>query len=69
MSTYTVLLQRPGLIGDTYLWQGETDGPANAVYEARFAVCIADGEDLDNGIDYAVLLVIAGRHDDLNPEL
>jgi hypothetical protein len=73
MTTYTVLLQRPDYIADnygldTYMTHVEATTPEDAVNAARYAAIRADAEDSEACADYAVLLVIAGKHADLNPE-
>ena len=72
---YTVLLQRPDWIADnygldTYLAHVNAKTERLAVSAAWQQVKEADGLDDDaNLADYAVLLLIAGHHDDLTPEL
>ena len=71
-AAYTILLARPDCIAndttDTYfttVWGATVEA---AVATARLEAATADGLkgcDLD---DYAVLLVIAGDHQDINPE-
>ena len=72
MDTFTVLLVRPEYVttddDDTYLWSGPAGSPALAVAAARFYACDADEVDQADAADYAVLIVLAGTHQDLNPE-
>lgn len=71
-ATYSVLLARPDYIAndstDTFFTSVEAANPIDAVAHARAKACAADGTNLDCILDYAVLLVTAGEHDDLNPE-
>ena len=71
MPRYTVLLQRPdyasGNYGlDTFFVKVEATDPTRALTLARDEALAADGT--EDGEDYACLLLIAGDHDDLNPE-
>jgi hypothetical protein len=75
-TTFTVLLQRPDYIADNYgednfMWQGEAADSIDALEFARAAAIIADGgeEVCDEPTDYRCLILLAGIHDDLNPEL
>jgi len=69
---FSVLLLRPDYVttddDDTLFWTGPADDPAGAVFNARHYACLADTVHLDDGADYAVLLVLAGLHQDINPE-
>ncbi len=72
-TTYTVLLQRPDYIAENYgendfMWQGEAAGSTNALALARAAALEADNMTTDPA-DYRCLILLAGIHDDLNPEL
>lgn len=71
MTTFTVLLQRPdyasGNYGlDTFFVKVEATDPTRALTLARDEALATDGT--EGGEDYACLLLIAGNHDDLNPE-
>lgn len=70
MSTYTILLQRPAFIakesGTFFFTTTEGDTPQEAVDNARLQAAHADDVGEINITDYAVLLVIAGAHDDLS---
>ena len=69
MKTYTVLLLRPDYVSDETLLSHVTAlTPRLAIEVARARACIADNVHPDDGNDYACLLVIAGIHDDINPE-
>jgi hypothetical protein len=74
LDAYTVVLLRPDYIADefgkdTYLTVVTTPlGAEHAVALARAEVAKADGTNLDCLLDYAVLAVFAGAHDDLNTE-
>jgi hypothetical protein len=76
-TAYTVLLLRPDHIADefgkdTYLTQVDADTPTEALTLARREVAQIDGVDFERESDlndYACLLIVAGTHDDLNPEL
>lgn len=70
---YTVLLQRPDYIAenygeDTYLWHGAASSPAEALALARTAAIATDDADCEDPTDYRYLILLAGIHDDLNPE-
>ena len=71
-TTFSVLLSRPDYISggdlDTFFTSVKADNPTDAVAHARAEACAADGTNLDCILDYAVLLVITGEHNDLNPE-
>lgn len=63
---FTVLLQRPDWADcETYMTCVTAANPVEALAVARAEVCAAD----DDPFDHACLLVIAGDHKDLNPEL
>lgn len=71
-AAYTILLARPDYIAndnlDTYfttVWGATVEA---AVATARLEATIADGLEECDLTDYAILLVIAGDHDDINPE-
>ena len=73
--TFTVLLQRPDYIAENYgeddfLWQGIAADSTSALALARTAVIAADGgeEVCDDPADYRCLILLAGIHDDQNPE-
>jgi hypothetical protein len=73
LTTYTVLLRRPDYVttddDDLYFMaQVEANDPVLAVSRARVEACDADDTEYPDAEDYAVVLVIAGKHDDLNPE-
>lgn len=75
-AAYTILLQRPDYIADNYgednfLWQGEAANSIDALALARADAITADGgeEVCDDPTDYRCLILLAGIHDDLNPEL
>lgn len=75
-STFTVLLQRPDYIAENYgeddfMWQGEAADSIDALALARAAALEADGgEELcDDPTAYRCLILLAGTHDDLNPEV
>jgi hypothetical protein len=74
LDAYTVLLLRPDYIADefgkdTYLTVVTTPlGAEHAVALARAEVAKIDQTNLDCLLDYAVLAVFAGAHDDLNTE-
>ena len=73
LTNYTVLLRRPDHVttddDDLYFMaQVEANDPVMAVCHARVEACNADGTEYPDAKDYAVVLVIAGKHDDLNPE-
>ena len=67
---YTILLNRPDYLTggdlDTFLTTAEGDTPQAAVDAARLEAANADGIEEGNLTDYAVLLVIAGEHDDVS---
>jgi hypothetical protein len=69
---YTVLLRRPDYVTtddlDTYLTHIVATNPELAVQYARAEAVAADDEDVENAEDYAVLLVVEGHLNDLNPE-
>lgn len=72
-AAYTILLQRPDYVSDNYnldtyfttVWGATVEA---AVATARLEAAIADELEECDLDDYAVLLVIAGDHEDLNPE-
>ena len=71
-AAYTILLSRPDCIAndttDTYfttVWGATVEA---AVATARLEAATADELEECDLDDYAVLLVIAGDHQDLNPE-
>jgi hypothetical protein len=74
LDAYTVLLLRPDYIADefgkdTYLYIAHVTTPLgaeHAVALARAEVAKADNADVENLLDYAVLAVFAGAHNDLN---
>lgn len=80
MQTYTVILLYPDYVSDNYpethMSAVEAVEPEAAVIIAR-EMCVADnelgqwedpdGEEYINLDDFAVIAVIAGTHDDLNP--
>lgn len=70
MTTFTILLARPDYVAndslDTFLTTAEGDTPQEAVDAARLEAAIADGIEEIDLIDYAVLIVIAGEHQDLS---
>ena len=68
LNAYTVLLQRPDYLGSHLYCTHITTplGPEHAVALARAEVAKADNADVENLLDYAVLAVFAGAHDDLN---
>lgn len=79
-SKFTVLLLRPDYMADsfgsdTYLTNVDAAGPEEALRLAREAVIKCDHEDVaefhkyHDPTDYACLLLIAGDHKDLNPEM
>ncbi len=69
-AAYTILLARPDCIAndnlDTYfttVWGATVEA---AVATARLEAAVADGFEEIDLEDYAVLIVIAGEHDDLS---
>lgn len=70
MTTFTILLARPDYVAndnlDTFLTTVEGNTPQEAVDAARLEAAVADGFEEIDLIDYAVLIVIAGKHDDLS---
>jgi hypothetical protein len=72
-TSFTVLLLRPDYIADQYgedslLCWVSADSPADALQKARAeAIKIDEAPDADPD-DYACLLIVAGTHEDLNPE-
>ena len=71
-AVYTILLSRPDCIAndnlDTYfttVWGATVEA---AVATARLEAATADELEECDLYDYAVLLVIAGDHQDINPE-
>lgn len=71
MTTFTILLARPDWASDnygldTFLTTAEGDTPQAAVDAARLEAARADSFEEIDLIDYAVLIVIAGEHDDLS---
>lgn len=72
LAAFTVLLARPDCIAndnlDTYLTTVRGATVEAAVATARLEAATADGIEEGNLDDYAVLLVIAGDHQDINPE-
>lgn len=80
LSKFTVLLLRPDYMADafgsdTYLTNVDAAGPEEALRLAREAVIKCDHEDVaefheyHDPTDYACLLLIAGDHKNLNPEM
>lgn len=71
-AAYTVLLARPDYIAnditDTYFTTVRGATVEAAVATARLEAATADELEECDLDDYAVLLVIAGDHEDLNPE-
>jgi hypothetical protein len=66
---YTVLLQRPDWTDcETYMTCVPAANPVEALASARAEVCSSYGTEY-NPLDYLCLLLIAGEHNDLNPEL
>ena len=69
---FSVLLSRPDYVAgsdlDTYFTSVVAANPTEAVKLARLEAAACDGCEPEAAIDYAVLLVIGGEHDDLNPE-
>lgn len=75
-TTYTVLLQRPDYVAanygeDDFMWQGEAGDSIEALEFARTAAIEADGgeEVCDVPTDYRCLILLAGIHDNINPEI
>ena len=72
IKTYSVLLARPDYIADgptdTYWTSFAAASPELAVRYARIEAAGCDGIEEGDLDDYAVLLVIEGKHQDLNPE-
>lgn len=70
MTTFTILLARPDYAAndslDTFLTTAEGDTPQAAVDAARLKAAVADGFEEIDLEDYAVLIVIAGEHQDLS---
>lgn len=67
MTTFTILLARPDYVAnDNLLTTAEGNTPQEAVDAARLEAAVADGFEEIDLIDYAVLIVIAGKHDDLS---
>jgi len=69
MKKYTVILLRPDYIAgdygrDTFMHHVEAKSPISAVAKARQSAIDIDLE----ANDYFVIAVLAGHHDDLNPE-
>lgn len=71
-AAYSILLARPDCIAndttDTYFTTVRGATVEVAIATARLEACAADDYDEKDGEDYAVLLVIAGDHQDINPE-
>ena len=71
-ATYSVLLARPDCIAnyglDTYYTTVRGATVEAAVATARLEAATADGLEECDLYGYAVLLVIAGDHADINPE-
>lgn len=70
---FTVLLLRPDYVADNYgednfMWQGIAADSTNALALARAAALEADSMTTDPA-DYRCLVLLAGIHDDINPEL
>lgn len=71
-TTFTVLLRRPDYVTTddndaNFMAQVDASNPTNAVAIARLQALDADDMTTDPN-DYAVVVVFAGTHDDLNPE-
>lgn len=71
-AAYSVLLARPDYLPDgttdtyfTTVWGATVEA---AVATARLEAATTDGIEEGNLTDYAVLLVVAGDHADINPE-
>lgn len=72
-AAYSVLLQRPDYLSDNYgldtyfttVWGATVEA---AVEAARLEAATADELEECDLTDYAVLLVIKGDHQDINPE-
>lgn len=71
-AAFSVLLARPDYLAndttDTYFTTVRGATVEAAVATARLEAATADGIEEGNLDDYAVLLVIAGDHQDINPE-
>lgn len=70
---YTVLLLFPDYLAsdfgsDTYMSCVAADSPEEALRKVREKACLENGQDLEQAEDFFCLLLIGGRHADLNPE-
>ena len=70
---YTVLLLFPDYLAsdfgsDTYMSCVEADSPEEALRKVREKACVENQQDPEQAEDFFCLIIVQGRHADLNPE-